>query len=209
MKSKKKCTLVTPRQSLKKGKGRERPRRDNSGSDLEDSAAIRIGPPKPKKRKIVRSSPEAPALRRVGVSVANRGRRQPSPPVHIISSSSVVESDSEPILNVSAPLTAPPAPIPPANLLQPPSSAPSVDDLQLHIRILQTEVDASQRELHAMREAQILQIERREEAMAAQFARQRAIYEERIKELSRESEPLRRYIAELEAEVLRLKSAGV
>ena len=193
---------------MKKGKGREQPRRDNSGSDQEDSAAIRIGPPKPKKRKIVRSSPEAPARPRAEVAVANRGRRQPSPPVHIISSSSV-ESDSEPIPNVSAPLTAPPAPIPPANLLQPPSSAPSVDDLQLHIRILQTEVDASQSELHAMREAQILQIERREEAMAAQFARQRAIYEERIKELSRESEPLRRYIAELEAEVSRLKSAGV
>ena len=96
-----------------------------------------------------------------------------------------------------------------ANPLPPPSPGPSTDDLQLHIRILQTEVDASQSELHAMREAQILQLERREEAMAAQFARQRAIYEERIRDLSRESEPLRRQIAELEAEVSRLKSVKV
>ena len=175
-----------------------------AGSSDEEDSGVRIGPPKPKKRKMVRSSPEGPAPPRAEV-VASRSRRQPSPPIV------VVESDDEPILNVSVPLTVPltvpPAPIPPANL-QPPSSVPSVDDLQLHIRILQTEVDASQRELHTMREAQILQLERREEAMAAQFARQRAIYEERIRDLSRESEPLRRYIAELEAEVSRLKSGG-
>lgn len=171
-----------------------------AGSSDEEDSGVRIGPPKPKKRKMVRSSPEVPAPPRAEVA-ASCSRRQPSPPIV------VVESDDEPILNVSVPLTVPPAPIPPANL-QPPSSVPSVDDLQLHIRILQTEVDASQRELHTMREAQILQLERREEAMAAQFARQRAIYEERIRDLSRESEPLRRYIAELEAEVSRLKSGG-